>query len=334
MTGYTRCFIINQNKINITKFFALVILTLLVIEPLSYSFASAASTESRATCKCVIFRLDDVSSEWLPTVQMYVMDEFISKNQYLSLGLIMHKINETSAVVEKIKEGKHVGLFELDLHGWDHVYYTKLGEQQQKTTLEMANDKMKSIFGAPSIVFIPPYDLFNNSTLQAASDSGIKVLSAATSSENDNRFIWNPNNSYEPYSIYQLPESADFMVEDQTGKWQEVSNSDILALVDKNITEKGYAVVLLHPQNFAKFSDGDYIDIIDINQLSKLDNLIEALKTKNISTSTFSDAIDLKIENPDSYVSTPEFNTTSLFVLITSLISSIFISRIYKKILR
>ena len=310
-------------------------MVLLLTNLISYLFTYIVSAEeSKVPCKCVIFRLDDVSSEWLPTVQMYVMDKFISKNQSLSLGIIMHKIDDKSTVVEKIKEGKHVGLFELDLHGWDHVDYTKLSEQEQKTTLEMANNKMKALFGTKSIVFIPPYDVFNNSTLQAASDSGIKILSAATSPENDNRFVWSPSNSYEPYSLYQLPEAADFMVENQAGEWQKVSNSVILGLVDKSITEKGYAVVLLHPQNFAKFNDGKYLDIIDNDQLDSLTSLIETLKMKNILTSTFSDVVGLKTENPTNvnFVETPEFYTTSFFVLIASLFGSVLISRIYKKI--
>src|SRR6185437_16214478 len=58
----------------------------------------------RGPCKCVVFRLDDVNSDFLTKVQMDLMDQFISQNQSISLGLIMHRIIPTSPVVEKVKE--------------------------------------------------------------------------------------------------------------------------------------------------------------------------------------------------------------------------------------
>ena len=89
----------------------------------------------------------------------------------------MHIVGNDSKIVDKVKEGFHKGLFELDLHGWDHINYTKLNESQQRDSLSKANAKMERLFGAKSIVSIPPYDVFNNDTIKAMGQLGIKIIS-------------------------------------------------------------------------------------------------------------------------------------------------------------
>src|SRR5689334_10935893 len=128
---------------------------------------------TRGQCKCVVFRLDDVNSDFLTQVQINLMDQFISQNQSISLGLIMHRIDPTSPVVEKIKEGKQKGLFELDLHGWDHVDYSQLSKEEQLGTLQQASEKMNIIFGQHSQVFIPPYNKFNGDTIGVLQSVGV-----------------------------------------------------------------------------------------------------------------------------------------------------------------
>jgi peptidoglycan/xylan/chitin deacetylase (PgdA/CDA1 family) len=111
--------------------------------------------------------MDDIQDDWLNSAQVAVMNLFVSKNQSLSLGSIMHIMGNDSKIVDKVKEGFHKGLFELDLHGRDHINYTKLNENQQRDSLSNADAKMERLFGAKSIVSIPPYDVFNNDTIKA-----------------------------------------------------------------------------------------------------------------------------------------------------------------------
>ena len=96
-------------------------------------------------CDCVIFRMDDVQDYWIEPAQIAPMNLFISKNQSLSLGLIMHTVGNDSKIINKVGEGYHKGLFELALHGWDHIDYSKLTEQEQQYSLQKANEKMKTL---------------------------------------------------------------------------------------------------------------------------------------------------------------------------------------------
>ena len=255
-----------------------------------YVEAQIMQTGKQSMCNCVVFRLDDIHDNWLHSAQIQVMNLFLSKNQSLSLGIVMNATGNDEPVLQKIKEGQSKGLFELAIHGWNHVDYTKLSEQEQKKTFDLANNKMQTLFGIKSNTFIPPYGKFNNSTLVAMSNSGMKILSASTGTPNDDRFIWNPSVSSEPYSILQFPEAAGFMSE-SSGVWQKVSNTVILNAINNNIAKRGYAVVVLHPQNFVKMQNGQLVDIIDNSQVSNLSSLVDSILAKKIHITTFENIV-------------------------------------------
>jgi peptidoglycan/xylan/chitin deacetylase (PgdA/CDA1 family) len=168
-------------------------LTICLIVPLSVIIQSHSSlalnlkhgNNNQSPCNCVIFRMDDVQDNFIDTAQAVAMNLFILKNQTLTLGLIMNDVGNDMTISQYIAEGTKRGLFELGLHGLDHVDYTKLSEEQQKDSLKKANEKMQRLYGNTSNIFITPYGKFNNGTIGAMGQLGIKILSAATFSESD-----------------------------------------------------------------------------------------------------------------------------------------------------
>ncbi|HET7285372.1 MAG TPA: hypothetical protein VFI70_11870, partial [Nitrososphaeraceae archaeon] len=74
--------------------------------------SSITGTTASSSCKCIVFRMDDIQDDWLNSAQVAVMNLFLSKNQSLSLGSIMHIVGNDSKIVDKVKEGFHKGLFE------------------------------------------------------------------------------------------------------------------------------------------------------------------------------------------------------------------------------
>ncbi len=131
-------------------------------------------------CKCVIFRLDDIQDRYLDAVQIKIMDLFLSRGEHLTIGLVMHHFGNDTLILNKISEGHKKGLFELALHGWEHKNYSTLSEQEQKSSLYKANERMQMIFGKTSDIFIPPYNKFNNDTLNAIKELGIKIMSSSS----------------------------------------------------------------------------------------------------------------------------------------------------------
>jgi peptidoglycan/xylan/chitin deacetylase (PgdA/CDA1 family) len=272
-------------------------------------FARSNTSTTVASCKCIVFRMDDIQDYWLNFAQTAAMNLFMSKNQSLSLGLITHLVGNDSKIVNKIKEGFYKGLFEIDLHGLDHINYTKLNENEQKDSLWKANAKIERLFGTKSIVFIPPYDAFNNNTIKAMRELGIKIISSGPAEENrfdQNRSIFEANgnttkiphnNRYnagtnEPTTIiYHLPATI-FFKDFKQGKWIKTISKDIIANVSKNIAAYGYAVIVLHPQDFAKSVNGtDLTNSIDQKEILDLSKLIDLFLANNIRIITFDKAV-------------------------------------------
>ncbi len=246
-------------------------------------------------CDCAIFRLDDIQEGKLEAAQIDLLNLFISKNESLSLGLIMNSINDTqSPLIKKIVYGSQKNLFDLALHGFHHMDYTRLTAEEQKTTLEEGNKKMQQIFGEKSLIFIPPYNSFNSDTLFAMNQSGIKILSSMTDIEYNPIFVTKDkeNQFTDGYGIYHIPQMTSF--ENYTDGGQIVFNSinKILKNIYYDIPKYGYSVITLHPESFVKKTKGNSSEVIDANRVNDLSRIIDTLRSKNISTTTFSAMIE------------------------------------------
>jgi len=266
--------------------------------------SSITGTTASSSCKCIVFRMDDIQDDWLNSAQVAVMNLFLSKNQSLSLGSIMHIVGNDSKIVDKVKEGFHKGLFELDLHGWDHINYTQLNENQKRDSLSKANAKMERLFGAKSVVSIPPYDVFNNDTIKAMGQLGIKIISSGPAEEDSfdqNRTVFVANGSRattttthdnkgpinNSATIYHLPATIFFKFFDDT-KWVKTPPKDIIGNVTRNIARYGYGVIVLHPQDFAKSVNATtFSNSIDQKEVLDLSKLIDFFVSNNIRIMSF-----------------------------------------------
>lgn len=255
---------------------------------------SSLNADNNTRCKCVVFRMDDIQDYWIENGQLTPMNLFISKNQSLSLGLIMNYLGNDSKIIDKVREGNQKGLFELALHGWNHVNYTKLSEQEQKDTLLKANAKMQKTFGHKSNIFITPLDTFNNNTLKAMGQLGLKIISAGPHVENvldQNKsvFIANGeiNNNETNQVVYHLPTTITFKDFKKNGTWIKIPLEQILSAVDNNIAKYGYAVIVLHPQDFAKSVDGTFANSVDQKEILDLSRLIDSFLSNNIRILSF-----------------------------------------------
>jgi peptidoglycan/xylan/chitin deacetylase (PgdA/CDA1 family) len=248
---------------------------------------ASTGTGSNTFCNCVVIRMDDVQDYWLNSVQVALMNLFESKNQSLSLGLIMHYVGNDSKIVNKVNQALSRGLFELDIRGWDHVNYTKMTENDQKNSLAKANLRMQHLFRTKSLVFIPPLDVFNNDTLKAMHALGLRIISSAQYEEksfNQNRSVFVSNNNLNKTKstmIYHLPSTSFFKVFDK-GKWVKTPLNDIMGNVTRNIKLYGYAVIVIHTQDFARYVNGVFINSVDESQMVDLSRLIDSLTSEGI----------------------------------------------------
>jgi peptidoglycan/xylan/chitin deacetylase (PgdA/CDA1 family) len=240
--------------------------------------------------------MDDLQDNWIRAAQITGMNLFLSKHIPLSLAIIMNSIGNDSQVVDKIKEGlkKPNALFELTLHGWDHVNYADLSEKEQTDTLKKANDKMLQLFGNKSNIFVTPYGPFNSDTIKAMKNVGIQILSSALVNEeqfdsnasishanrfsdllsrpqytvNNNNIHTTTNNtsaakstilsysqSHKPGIVYHLPAMSLFY-DHEIGKPPiKTPIEQILVETKNNIQKYGYSVIVFHPQDLVERDD-------------------------------------------------------------------------------
>ena len=293
-----------RNQIFLTLCMLLILSVVVRITIWEVAYPTYVASGITTPCKCVIFRLDDISDGYLDAEQLKIMDIFLSKGEPLTLGLIMHKFGNDSAILDKISEGYKKGLFELALHGWEHKNYSGMTEQEQKSSLYEANERMQKIFGNKSDIFIPPFDKFNNDTLNAIRELGIKIMSSSLSDQyrydlGRSMYISGKNqNGSTGQGIYYLPYTTDF--KDFIGHSQiKIPIGLIAKNINATIETYGYAIVLIHPQSFIKLDEQGHFISQDATKahmnetdINDLENLIDLLRKNGIGLSSFNKLID------------------------------------------
>jgi peptidoglycan/xylan/chitin deacetylase (PgdA/CDA1 family)/3D (Asp-Asp-Asp) domain-containing protein len=271
---------------------------------------------ARSNCNCVVFRMDDIQDYWLKSGQLVAMNQFTSRNQSLSLGIIMGSTGNDSDIVNKIKEGSDSGLFELAVHGWNHTDYTKLSDQELRDSLADSNRKMTELFGKASEIFFPPLDAFNDDTINAMEQVGMKILNGNRSSfdeleleginNNESRTL--SSDSMQSKNFFYVPSTVAFKNYYQD---QPIKNSiqNIFNNVTRSISAYGYAVIVFHPQDFLKIdANGSFIDVLEENEINDLSRLIDLILSNNIRLGSLSE-ITSEIESRGEIM--PTSNSTS-----------------------
>ncbi|MFQ5440042.1 MAG: immunoglobulin-like domain-containing protein, partial [Nitrosopumilaceae archaeon] len=271
-------------------------------DPNSKSFTTSSVEAALANgCDCVVFRLDDLQDFWLPDVQVTVMDQFVQRNQYLSVGPIVSIFGGDPTVVDFAVDGFNSGLFEVFVHGWTHVDHTGLDLATQTSTLQSSQDKLTLIFGSPVLVFIPPYNAFNADTLTALDSGGYEIISAAEYTDSYPYFVADgSSNITDSLGLYHLPESIGF-VQYGGGGPIRIPPDQVLAAIDSSVASKGYAVVTIHSQEFAEKQGGVEINSIDQNYIDDLNEVLDGILARNYPIKTFKQIVDYnQSQGPDT----------------------------------
>jgi peptidoglycan/xylan/chitin deacetylase (PgdA/CDA1 family) len=254
--------------------------------------------------------MDGIQDYWISAGQLAVMNQFTIRNQSLTLGIITADTGEDTDIIDNVKRGIDSGLFELATHGSNDTDHTTLSEEQQRNSLNDSNSEIIALFGNVSEIFIPPFDAFNDDTINAMRQVDMKILSANTSSFNELQLIGNNESSplsldpIQSKTIFYVPSTISFK-DYFDGQYLRNSVEDIFSNVTQSIGAFGYAVIVINPWDFM-ITDaiGDPTDTINVNEVTDLSRLIDLIISNNIHIGSFSE-ITAGTESEDNIIIMP-----------------------------
>jgi len=215
--------------------------------------------------KVVAIRFDDVQDYFLSEVQAEVLKRFLNSKVKVSLAVISGCFGNDSVVVSVVRQGVDNGFFEVAVHGWKHENFSELSYAEQLELMSKAAGRLKTIFPSADVVtFVPPWNLINNDTLRAAEKAGFKILSSSLENE--------------PYlresGLRCLPETVETAFIIEKVRWIRHSIEDVQEQTRSSISRYGYAVLLVHPQQFARYEGEKIVNEVDEESLEWLDELL------------------------------------------------------------
>ena len=290
----------HSRKVVIFAFIFIIFLNL-TSAPQSFSLVS----KNKTNCNCVVFRLDDIQDYYLNRIQLALMNLFLEKNQSLSLGLIANAFGNDSSVVNEVHKGFDAGKFELASHGWNHENFSKLSERDQVDLLNKSNERIHKLFGIRLLTFIPPEFEFNNATLDAMRQLGVKIISSDHWFYSDKKqshlvtnITFSNNTAYD--KIFHFPntvEYSDFVLNKSktppVEQWNTHPVELLLARINNSISAHGYAVVTIHPQEFAITQNGELTNVLNVTEIGKLKKLVDTIIDRNLRIINFKNLTNL-----------------------------------------
>lgn len=244
-------------------------------------------TINNTNCNCVAFRLDDIQDHWLTDSQIEIMEVFNERELPLTIGIIGNRIGDDEIIVSYIQQRIPSELLEIANHGWNHEHFKEYNLTTQKSFIKYTTEKIQKIFQITPTVFIPPYNEFNDDTISAMNYNNITYFSSSIS---QSKYPYHVN-SY----LHNFPAAASTGKQTYKGSLIEGVTHDITIYdLHKSISELGFAVVMLHPQEFSIIENGKYSEHVNWKQIMDLELLLDQIQSEGIEIVLISD-IDSKL---------------------------------------
>jgi len=225
-------------------------------------------------CNCVAFRFDDVQDYFLNSAQIQMMKTFGEMDAGLTVSVIGGVIGKDSKVVDVIKEQLQTNpRFEIASHSWNNKVVTSVPLADQEKYIKDTDDKIQEIFQVKPKLFVPPENIFDDTTITILKKYGYDHISPSVSTETPPKFVKS--------NFYHFDTAAyTAKLNPITAYWEPSSNDKILEQIDDSLFDYGYAVVMMHPYEFSKYVEGSYVNEINQTRFEQLKSLISTLKSK------------------------------------------------------
>lgn len=241
------------------------------------------------SCQCVAFRLDDIQDYWLNDVQVNLINLFSQNKIPLTVGIIANSFGEDTSITSTIKNKLEKDEITIANHGLDSTPFTLFDKNKQESMIKESSKIIHNKLNVTPNIFIPPQNRFNEDTEKVLKENGFSYLSASMLSDSAPF----PLKNQDLYRFPELATTGDYVPSQNRilGVSAEKTFSDVL----KAIENHGFAVITIHPQEYAVFKGGEYLNEINQDQMKQLEVLIEKIQKQKIQIVSL-DEIDSKIK--------------------------------------
>ncbi len=268
-------------------------------EELIQIFPKGTISEAKIiTCNCVAFRLDDVQDYYLRGPQVDLMGLFQQKNADLTVGIIGSAFGTDPDLVSFLKRAlaNSFPTLEVASHSYSNARLPTLDKNDQRILLEKTNEVLNESLGIMPKVLIPPQNLFNDNTLEVASELGFTHISAHIEEKHSPPYLGADS------EIFYFPANTQTAKLNPDGiTWDKQDRSVILEEISGFIDKHGFAVVMMHPYEFTIEEYGAYTTETDEQMIEKVGTLIDELRELNIKIVTISE-INERILQPGQQI--------------------------------
>jgi peptidoglycan/xylan/chitin deacetylase (PgdA/CDA1 family) len=240
-------------------------------------------------CSCATFRLDDIQDWWARNAQLAILDVFKQTNTPITIGVITGHFGTDLELVNHIKTILQDPTWDVEvaLHGFNHEDFTNYTYDEQLALLQQGVQVLTSTLGVTPKTFLPPFNAFNNDTLNALLATGFTSISSEIDLDQG------PFNFVNP-AIWRLPiGAATSTYRADNNFFEPVSRETTLDDVTSQFAVFGYAAVMVHPYEFITFDNGTYIDEVNETQIENLRQLLVDIKATGLTISAMGKVADL-----------------------------------------
>jgi uncharacterized protein YjbI with pentapeptide repeats len=242
-------------------------------------FGKIPNPSAENTCNCVAFRLDDVQDYFLNTQQIEIMNVFKEKEVPLTLGIIGGFWGEDPKILEYIQEdvNNENPIFEIGNHSWDNNPLPTFSKNDQVTQLQKTNEIVQETLGVTPTTFTAVENKFNEDTINVLKELGFTHFTGHVDE------ISTPPYLIENSELYYLPANTETAeLNETTWEWEKTGYQTTFTEAQEFIHTDGFAVVMMHPYEFAKIDSGEYTGETDFEQIENLKKLIDQFKENGI----------------------------------------------------
>lgn len=260
---------------------ALIVLLLSVVVFLAAQHASGQDENEK---KYVIFRDDDITSNYKLKTLKTVNQVHVDKNVPVTLGIIPHpylnqhdnELYMDHALLEYMKSISSNPLFEFAQHGYTHHDVTGTPNPSefygvpyasQYNTIKQGQSDIENAFGVRPTTFIPPFDRGDNNTLKALKVLGFTDYSTA----------FGDFNVYQGYREGVKIDSVSLILDDTTLQFAKNETERLFS------EEHGSNTIIVF-YHFATFSGPG--EVLNETKLRLLEDYIDYLKQRGDVTFT------------------------------------------------